>query len=148
MKKLLPIIYLVALSGLIQSCSQVQSYSGSGYTAPEQPKTAEELRAELLVSEQRAPEEYLRTAGTYRRNFIDQLVLEGDIANTASLATFKDPVLTVRWYSKTKTEIDTKQYQIYELVRAHHTTHFKLKTDAPDCVESVSMGVLDATPVE
>jgi hypothetical protein len=111
-------------------------------------KTAEELRAELLVREQNASEEYLKTTGTYRRNFIDQLVLEGDIANTAGLASFKDPVLTVKWYSKANTQIDTKQYQIYELVRAQHTTHFKLKTSAPDYVESVSMGVLEATSLD
>jgi hypothetical protein len=144
MKQLL----LAALASLplLQSCSQANSYSGSSYT--ERPKTAEELRAELLANEQAAPEHYLHTSGTYRRNLIDQLVLEGDIHNSASLASFKDPVLRVTWLSKTGTEINTVQYQICEYVRAHRTTHFKLKTLAPDDVESVSMGVFEATPID
>jgi hypothetical protein len=132
--------------GLLQSCSQA---NGSSYTAaPERPKTAEELRAELLVQEQRAPEEYLKVEGTYRRNLLDHLVLEGDIANTATLAHFKDPILSVTWYSKTGTELDTKQYAVYELVRAGRSTHYKLKTLAPDYVASVALGIADATAVE
>jgi hypothetical protein len=143
---------LASLSSLVllQACSEANSYSGSSYTAPveERPKTAEELRAELLAQEQRAPEEYLKTTGVYRRNLIDQLVLEGDIANTATLANFKDPVLTVQWFSKTHTQIDTKQYQIYELIPAQGSTHFKLKTEAPSDVKSAAFGVLEATAIE
>lgn len=149
MHKLLRLPALLALFALVQACSPANSYSGSSYTSPvEQPKTAEELRAELLVQEQRAPEEYLKTTGVYRRNLLDQLVLEGDIANTATLANFKDPVLTVQWFSKTHTKIDTRQYQIYELIPAQGSTHFKLKTEAPSEVESASFGVLEATAVE
>jgi hypothetical protein len=139
---------------LLQSCSHGSTYSGtpSGagtYTASiERPKTAAELRAELLATEQAAPADYLVVEGTYRRNFISQLVLEGDIASGATLATYKDPVLTVTWYSKTQTEIGTQQYPVYELLRPHSTAHFKLKTSAPGEVASVAMGISSATPVE
>lgn len=143
---------LASLSSLVlmQACSEANSYSGSSYTAPveERPKTAEELRAELLAQEQNAPTEYLKTEGTYRRNFINQLVLEGDIANTATLANFKDPVLTVTWYSKTGTEVGAKEYPIYEVVQAQGTTHYKLKTDAPSFVATVALGISGATAVE
>lgn len=139
---------LASLSSLVllQACSEANSYSGSSYTAPveERPKTAAELRAQ----EQSTPAEYLKTEGTYRRNFINQLVLEGDIANTASLATFKDPVLAVTWYSKTGTELGTKEYPIYELVQAKGTTHYKLKTDAPNYVATVVLSIAGATAVE
>jgi hypothetical protein len=135
---------------LLQACTQIEANSGSSYSPPlvEQPKTAEELRVELLQREQNAPEEYLKTTGIYRRNFIDQLVLEGEIANSASVANFKDPVLTVNWYSKTHTKLDTKQYRIFELIQAHHSIPFKLKTEAPSYVASVSMEVLEATLAE
>jgi hypothetical protein len=145
MYKALHIFCLLALATASQSCSQASSH---GSYAAEQPKTAEELRAELLVQEQRSPEEHLQVKGISRRNFIDQLVLEGTVKNTATLASFKDPVLTVVWYSKTKTELDTKQYQIFELVRAQRSIPFKLKTDAPGYVATVAMGVSDATPIE
>jgi hypothetical protein len=150
MLKALPlVIYSLTLFTLTQSCTQVQSHSSS-YMAPpiEQPKTAAELRAELLAQEQSVPTTYLAASGTSRRNLIGQLVLEGYIANAATLANFKDPVLSVTWYSKTQTEIGTKEYPIYELVRAKAATPFKLKTDAPSYVATVALGISRAKAVE
>lgn len=149
MNRISPPVFAVILLVLTQACSQANSHTNSSYIAPvEQPKTAEELRAELLAQEQATPAEYLAATGTSRRNFLSQLVLEGDIASTATLATFKDPVLSVTWISKTGTEVGTKKYPIYELVQAQGTTHFKLKTDAPGYVATVALGVLGATAVE
>lgn len=153
-KKLLTLAYVASTLFMLQSCSRGTSYTddssgpGSLTASIERPKTAAELRAELLAQEQRAPEDYLGVDGTYRRNFINQLVLEGDIASAATLATYKDPVLSVTWYSKTQTEIGTQQYPVYELLRPHGTTHFKLKTSAPGEVASVAMSISGATPVE
>ena len=154
MTKFLRSSCFLLLPVLLQACSHGSTYpsSTSGadtYTAAiERPKTAEELRAELLATEQGAPTTYLDVAGTYHRNFISQLVLEGDIVSKASLATFKDPVLSVTWYSKTQTEIGTQQYPVYELLRPQGSTHFKLKTSAPGEVASVAMSISGATPVE
>jgi hypothetical protein len=151
MTKALPLLICSTLFTLTQACTQVQSHgsSNSSYTPPiEQPKTAAELRAELLAQEQSAPATYLAASGTSHRNFIGQLVLEGYIANGATLANFKDPVLSVTWYSKTQTELGTKEYPIYELVRAKDATHFKLKTDAPNYVATVALGITGATVVE
>lgn len=153
-KKLLFSACLVGSLLALQSCSRGSTYSSetSGsdtYTASaERPKSPEELRAELLAVEQNAPADYLGVEGTYHRNFINQLVLEGDIASKASLATYKDPVLSVTWYSKTQTEIGTQQYPVYELLSPQGSTHFKLKTSAPSEVASVAMSVAGATPVE
>lgn len=109
---------------------------------------AAELRAELLAQEQSDPTTYLVVAGTHRRNFIGQLVLEGYVGSLATLATFKDPVLSVTWYSKTGTEVGTKEDPIYELLPAKGKAHFKLKTDAPDYVATVALGISGATAVE
>ena len=135
---------------LLTACSQANSH-GNDYTVetPEaRPKTAAELRAELLDRERSAPEEYVHAQGTYRRNLLNQLVLEGDIANAATLARFKDPVLSVTWYSQTQTELETKQYPVYEVLRAQGTAHYKLKTEAPDYVASIAIGIAGATPIE
>ncbi|RZK24078.1 MAG: hypothetical protein EOO56_02785 [Hymenobacter sp.] len=146
MTKTLRLMGCLALLGLLQACTHA---NGSGHTAlTEQPRTTEELRAELLAQEQRAPALYLNATGTYRRSLPDQLVLEGDIVNTATLANFKDPMLAVTWYSKTGAELGTKQYPVYELVRAQRTTHFRLQTIAPGYVATVNMGVSDAIPIE
>ena len=139
---------MLALLSATSACSSSDSYSGMSLETTAAPKTAAEMRAELLAEEQSSPGEYLKVTGTYRRNLIDQLVLEGDIKNTATLATFKDPILIVDWMSKTNTVIDTKQYRVYELVRHGHSAHFKLKTNAPEEVVSVSMGSNEAVAVD
>lgn len=141
-------LLLLALLPSLSSCSSSDSYRGLGLQAAAAPKTAAELRAELRAQEQDSPGDYLQLTGTYRRNLIDQLVLEGDIRNSATLASFKDPVVEVEWRSKTNTVIDRQHYRVYELVRPHRTVHFKLKTAAPDEVASVSMGVNEAVAVE
>jgi hypothetical protein len=135
---------------ILESCSQSHgsSYTTETATIEVRPKTAAELRAELLQREQSAPGEYLQVQGTYRRNLIGQLVLEGTITNQATLATFKDPVLAVTWYSKTNTELGTQTYSVYELVRAQGAKRFKLKTNAPGYVASVAMGIGGGTAVE
>lgn len=142
----------LGLLALLQSCSQANSHGSESYTTTEvevpRPRTAEELRAELLQREQGAPTEYLQVAGTYHRNLINQLVLEGDITNQATLARYKDPVLSVTWYSQTQTELGSQQYPIYDVVRSHGSTHYKLKTAAPSEVATVSIGIAGATAIE
>ena len=61
---------------------------------------------------------------------------------------YKDSMLSVTWYSKTHTEVGTKEYPIYELVPAQGTAHYKLKTDAPGYVATVALGISGATAVE
>jgi hypothetical protein len=153
-KKLLTLAYVLGTLFTLKSCSRGTSYTdgpsgaGSLTASVERPKTAAELRAELLAQEQHSPEDYLQVEATYHRNFINQLVLEGDIASTATLATYKDPVLSVTWVSKTDTELETVKYPVYELIRSQGSTHFKLKTSAPGYVASVRVGIAGATPVE
>lgn len=149
LKPLLFACSLGLVSGLA-SCSQANSH-GNDYTVevPEaRPKTAAELRAELLQREQASPETYVQVQGKYWRNLVDQLVLEGDITNQATLAHYKDPVLAVTWYSKTGTELETQHYSVYELLSPQGSKHFKLKTNAPDYVATVTLGVASATPIE
>lgn len=147
-KKLLACYTLTTLT--LVACSQPGPHnSSSGYELTyARPKTAAELRAELLDRERGTPSQYLTVDAKHWRNLIGQLVIEGDITNQATLANFKDPVLSVTWYSKTNTELETMEYPVYELVQAQHTKHFKLKTNAPGHVASVAMGVAGATPVE
>jgi hypothetical protein len=145
MTKALPLVLLLALSAY----TQPGPYTSNSYTeAPERPKTAAELRAELLDRERGTPSQYLTVEAKHWRNLIGQLVIEGDVANQATLVNFKDPVLSVTWYSKTNTELETKTYPVYELVQAQHTRHCKRKTEAPGYVATVALGIADATPVE
>jgi hypothetical protein len=123
-------------------------FNESLYKQLASPKTAAELRAELLEKEQSSPSEYLDASGKYWRNWIDQLVVEGTITNNASIAAFKDPVISVEWYSKTGTLIGEESYRLYEYVKPGREVHYKFKMKAPAAVKSVSIGVTDATPMQ
>jgi hypothetical protein len=141
MKSTLRLACALAQLGLLPACS----HPSDSDTAPvEQGETT----AELLAQEQRAPEQYLQVSGTHRRNFLNQLVLEGDIANTATRATYKDPLLLVTWFSEAGIELGTKQYPLYELVRAQGSMHFMLKTEAPSYVAAAGMDIATATTVD
>ena len=110
------------------------------------PKTPGELKQELLFSERENPILYLKQEGTWRKNFIDQIVLEGSISNTATLANFKDIILKVTWLTKTETELGTNKYVIYEYVKSGKSIQYKLKTDdAPNATGNVKIEIESAT---
>jgi hypothetical protein len=139
------------LALLLSSCNGGNSYgseSVDSYQEVARPKTAEELRAELLEREQSNPSEYLAVTGKYWRNLVDQLVIEGDIGNNATLAKFKDPVVTVEWHSQTETLMGRESYKVYEFVQPSGSAHFKFKTNAPSEVKSIVLSVSEAQPVQ
>jgi len=72
---------------------------------------------------------------------------QGQIKNTASVAKFKDVVLTVYIYSKTKTIIDQKDYVIYEYLEPNGILPFKLKVNPPDAMSSYHIEVKGVTPI-
>ncbi|MBG8554014.1 hypothetical protein [Hymenobacter guriensis] len=112
------------------------------------PKTAAELRAELLEKEQTNPAEFLDASGKHWRNLIDQLVIEGNVESSATLASFKDPVVTIQWFSKTGTVIGEESYLVYEFVKPGGSAHFKFKTSAPKSVADIAIDVTDATALQ
>ena len=76
------------------------------------------------------------------------MVLEGTISNSATLANFKDVKINITWLSKTNSELESKEYTIYELVSAKGSATFKLKElFYPKETKGVSMKILGATSV-
>jgi hypothetical protein len=148
MKKLLPICSLLVLAG----CSHPEPFSVEHYKpAPYVlvlPKSPEELEAEMLQQEQKNPKQYLTVKGTYSRNLFNQLVLEGDITNSAKMADFMYPVLSVTWLSKTGTPLGTKTYAVEGLISAEESNNFTLRTQAPSNVVSVRVGIASAAVFE
>ncbi len=91
---------------------------------------------------------YIVNKGTTRSNIIGQTVLEGTLKNTASMANYKDPVLTVSWLSKTNTVMESKQCRVYEYVAAGKTIRYKIKVRGPARAKSVKVSVHSATGLE
>lgn len=111
-------------------------------------KSPVELKKSLLEIERDSPTDYLSAEFTFRKNLISEMVLEGTISNSATLANFKDVKINITWLSKTNSELESKEYTIYELVSAKGSATFKLKElFYPKETKGVSMKILGATSV-
>lgn len=139
----------LAMLGLLQACSQANAPRGNSATQPaEHPQTAKEVWVALLAEEQCAPDRYLAATGASYRGPAGQLVLQGHLVNTATFATYKNPVVLVTWFSKNYTKLGTKSYPVRALVQAQDAVPFRLTTAAPANVVSVGLGIASAVAAE
>ncbi|HLP55026.1 MAG TPA: GYF domain-containing protein [Fluviicola sp.] len=122
--------------------------SGGSYTPAsntEQPKSAEELREELYRKEMRDPENYLSVSYDIGYRLLSgKDEIKGEIYNNATMATFKDVVLTVTYSSKTGAELGSENYVIYEYVYAGSSTPFNIRTYSPSGTKQIGVSVNSA----
>lgn len=98
--------------------------------------------------EQSQPQNFLAASGNYNENFWGtKLKVHGLIKNNATVATYKDAVVKVTYYSKTKTALGSKEYIIYEVFDPHSEKPFELKIDNYKDVESIGWEVITATAI-
>lgn len=107
-------------------------------------QTYEDTKKSLSNQEAESPTSFLSVTGTYRKNLIGKTVIEGTVRNSASTTTFKDISVKVNFISQTGTVIGSDNYVIYEYVSPSNSVNFKLKIDAPQSTESVSIDLLNA----
>ena len=113
--------------------------SGSEQTYEEKVMTVEE-------TEKSQPTTFLTADGNYNESFWGtKLKVHGLIKNTATVATYKDAVVRVTYYSKTKTELGSKEYTIYETFPPNSTKNFELKIENYKDVNSIGWNVVNAT---
>jgi hypothetical protein len=109
---------LVAISLFFQGCD-----SGSAH------QRYAEARLSVEEQERMNPTTFLMLEGaTYRKNLIGEFVLEGTINNLATVATYKDVVITAEYYSQTDTFIGSESLTLYELYQPNSARKFKLKS--------------------
>jgi hypothetical protein len=111
-------------------------------------KTPEQLREELATEEKGNPLKYLKLDGTMRSNLIGQKVIEGNVKNTASVATYKDVVIAVGFLSVTKDVISTQHFRLNEFLPSNGSKNFKFKTFAPAGTDSFTLTVAEALPID
>ena len=142
----------IILSILFASC-------GSSET----PKTAEELKAELLSQEKTQPLNYLTVDATMKEGEVkvrdaglfhdaeyakDGNIITGTIKNSATMAKFKDVVLTVTFYSQTETAIESRDFTVYEFYNPNTETPFELKVYPPETIAKFGVDIKDATAAD
>lgn len=128
---------------LISSIFFFSCDSNNNSTSPTN-SSYEETKMTLEEQENSNPLGFLEAKGTYRKNLIDQWVLEGTITNTATLATYKDVILRIVYYSKTNTEMGAEDKTIFEYFKPKSKQEFKVKTNGFDNAKSIGFQILSA----
>lgn len=114
------------------------SESTIGNTYEEKVLTVEEI-------ERADPAKFLDASGTYNESFWgDKMKIHGQVTNNATVANYKDVVIEVIFYSETETEIDRKQYVIYDFFNAHTSKNFELKIERPNGAKKCGWSAISA----
>lgn len=109
-------------------------------------ETYEEKLLTVAQIEDANPTDFLELEGNYNKSFWGtEYKIEGKIVNRASVADYKDIILRVTYYSKTKSTIGTKDYTIYEVYPPTSTIPFMLKVQNFKDVNSISCEIIGAT---
>ncbi len=91
------------------------------------------------------PTDFLSATGTYRFTLIGNYIkIKCEISNNATVASYKDAVVRVRYYSKTDAEITTNDYTIYEVFPPTSTKTVELKVESYNNVSSIGWDVIRA----
>jgi hypothetical protein len=91
------------------------------------------------------PAVFLKVSGDYKKNLIGtKIKLHGAITNSASIATFKDAIIEVTYYSSTETELFKSTHTIYNYFPPQSTVEFNLKTDNYMDVQSIRLNIIGA----
>jgi hypothetical protein len=69
----------------------------------------------------------------------------GIIYNNASMATFKDVILTVTYSTNTDTELYRENFVLYDYVYPGSSTNFNLKTYSPEGTKKIGVYIKSAT---
>ncbi|MEJ8802130.1 hypothetical protein [Pontibacter sp. H249] len=123
------------LAGSLTGCDPGYSNSHTSY---------EEAKLTLEQQEQMYPTNFLTADGTYRRNLIGEWVIEGTVGSTATIAKYKDVVLTISYYSKTQTLLGTEQQTIYDYFSPGNKVKYKFKSFGFKGAKSIGIDVLGA----
>jgi hypothetical protein len=139
-KAMKPIIMFFFLA-IFLSCNSDQN---SNYP----PNSYENTKMTLEDQEKENPLAFLRAKGTYRKNLIDQWVFEGSVTSSATVATYKDVVLRIVYYSKTDTEMGSEDKTVFEYFKPGASQEFKIKTNGYKKAEKIGFEIVSAMAIQ
>lgn len=137
-----PLTIITVLTVLTLGLTNCNSGSSDNYDTG---SSYQETKMTLEEKEKQNPTSFLSTDGTYRKNLMGEWVLEGSISNSATIATYKDVVLEISFYSKTKTLLGTEKEAVYEYFPAGQSKSFKIKTYGYKGTSSIGWNILSAS---
>lgn len=137
------VITLLVIAAVYMVLTKIDVSGGSGDvfggdTYEEKVMTVEEI-------ERSQPTKFLSAGGEYRQTILgNKFKVDCTITNSATVATYKDAVVRVTYYSKTKTVLGTNDYTIYESFPPHSSKTTRLKIDNYKDVETIGWDVVEA----
>lgn len=135
---IIAIAFLVIVGGFVIYDKLDLDSAGKSYK--ERVMTIEEI-------ERSQPTTFLSANGTYRKNFLgNKIKINCVITNKAKAATYKDAVVRVTYYAKTKTALRSNDYTIYEIFSPSSTKTVKLKIDNYKHVKTIGWDIISAEP--
>lgn len=135
------VVLIIIVGGFVifDKMSRDSSYGTGGNTYQEKVMTLEEIERET-------PTDFLNASGTYKENFWgDKFKVNVVITNKATVATYKDAVIRITYYSKTETALGSKDYTVYETFPPTSSKTVELKIDNYKDVASLGWDVIQAT---
>ena len=130
------IILIAAITGFEIIYNSVGYDSGDTYQ--EKILTIEEIECSK-------PLDFLYADGTYTKNFWgDKFNVDCIIRNKATVVAYKDIVLRVTYYTKTKTVLGNNDYTIYEVFPPNARKTVELKVDNYKNVNTIGWKVINA----
>jgi hypothetical protein len=147
-KTALVVLALILIAFFIIKLQSSEGHLPSFETATLSAKNSTDLKKERRRKEMEHPADYIKAKMSWHKNLIGEIVLEGTLHNTATLANFKDPVMLITWLSKTNTPVGTNRYPLYEYLGTGKTIRYKLKVKAPSKIGDVKVSVESATAIQ
>jgi len=110
------------------------------------PQSYQEKVMSIEEVERSQPTNFLSADGTYHENFWgNKFKVNCTITNKATVAAYKDAVVRVTYYTKTKTVLGSKDYTIYEMFPPSSTKTVELEIENYQNVNSIGWDVIRAT---
>jgi hypothetical protein len=108
----------------------------------------EKAKESVGEQEKKDPVQFLTVSSTDRKNLIGQKVVKGTVTNKASVASYKDIIVKVGFYSKTGVLLEEVKETVYEVVAPNHSASFKTKNFAPKGTDEVKVSIVSAKVAE
>lgn len=130
-------ISLVACIALTAACNNSASN--------QHPSTKyEEKKTSLEEMEQESPLKFLKVSGSHRSNLVNQVVIEGEVTNKATLVTYRDIQVQITFLDKEGGVIERQKHMLDDAVDPKSTYEFKIKTGHVKGAHSVSLDITKA----
>ncbi len=130
-------LYIALMALAVASCNSANS---------ERPSDKyEEKKKSLEETERENPLQFLRIQGDNHVNLLNQEVVEGEITNKATLASFKDVEVRITFKSSSGSTIEKAIKTVNDVVRPGKSVSFKFKMKKPKGTASVAVDITGAT---